>query len=113
MTPDEKLILAIFGETKEQKEKAASEATTAEEAQAAEDWAQATMIAEAANKEFPKYQWYPALSFGWQAHAIAIVDGTDGEPPRVLRAEFFGTELGHYTPDDYTIQNTEIKVYVP
>lgn len=113
MTPEEKLILAIFGGTKEQKERAAAEAAAAQKAQSEKDWAQAEAVAEAANREFPEYRWFPALSFGWQAHAIAIVEGADGQPARVLRATFFGTELGYYTPDNYTIDNTEIKGYTP
>lgn len=106
MSPQDKLIASIFGvRTPEQQAELDRQVDEANARTLARDWAKAQEIRIRASEDFPQYQWLAALSFGWQAKAIAIRE--DGV---VLSASLYGSDVGIITGmDEVTLNNTEVR----
>ena len=106
MSPNDKLLAAIFGfSSQEEAARAAEEKAREEAVQSEKDWYAAKEIAALANAEFGDVgEWFPALSFGWQPHAVCITD--EGARMASIATK---NNIYHYAPDEYTISETEVK----
>jgi hypothetical protein len=100
---DECLLMALFGCTPEQKVQLDLQNAANEAAQLKKDWAEARHIAERANEEgLMGAKWQPALIYG-RGCAVPTPFGQEG-----VVAQFFGEELGYFSPSDYDRENTEL-----
>lgn len=104
MTPEEKLLAALFGCTAAQQAALDAEKLASDAAQTAKDWAEADRIAELANMDFPEHNWVAAIMYKWHACAVAITDDN-----KVLCAKPYGDSVGHSIMSAYDIDETEIK----
>jgi hypothetical protein len=106
MSPNEKLMAALFGfSSKEGAAQAAVDQANDDANQSVNDWLAAKRIADLANTEFADMgEWFPSLSFGWQARAVCITD----QGARMADVSADGCAY-HYAPDEYTISKTEVK----
>lgn len=102
MSPDKKLLMAIFGSAEDQA-KMRAEAAAQESVQLEQDVEKAKRVAEMATKEFNENVWAPALLYGWQACAVATdYDGA------MLCAQMYGDNVGVFSLSEYDIENAKL-----
>lgn len=87
LTPNDRLMLAIFGAQPEWKEELAALEAKAKAEEEDRLWAVARKTADLAAEYKPGTTWHPAVARGWQAQAVTIKD--DG---RVFSATLYGED---------------------